>query len=121
MLFAALIAVVVGFQLALAAGAPWGHLTMGGAYPGQLPPNMRVAAVIQAVVLAMLALVVAARARLVLPRWHNLSRKLIWLVVVFMGISVVLHVITPSAAERALWLPVIVVLAICAVIVARER
>ena len=32
--FATLIAVSTFFQLALAAGAPWGHLAMGGRYPG---------------------------------------------------------------------------------------
>ena len=30
---------VVAFQLALAAGAPWGTYAMGGAYAGRLPPS----------------------------------------------------------------------------------
>ena len=40
---------VVGFQLALALGAPWGAYAMGGAYSGRFPPALRVAAVVQAV------------------------------------------------------------------------
>jgi hypothetical protein len=37
-------AVVVGFRLALAAGAPWGEYAMGGRFPGRFPPAMRAAA-----------------------------------------------------------------------------
>ena len=58
---------IIAFQLALAAGAPWGEFAMGGAYPGQFPPQLRIAAVVQAVILALLALVVFARARVALP------------------------------------------------------
>ena len=57
-------AVVVGFQVALAAGAPWGEYAMGGRFPGRFPPAMRAGALVQAVVLALLALVVAGRGRL---------------------------------------------------------
>ncbi|MSP57207.1 MAG: hypothetical protein EXR69_16670, partial [Myxococcales bacterium] len=45
-------ALVVGFQVALALGAPWGELAMGGAFPGRFPPAMRVAAVVQGALLA---------------------------------------------------------------------
>jgi hypothetical protein len=35
------------FQLALACGAPWGHLAMGGGkYPGVFPVPLRIAAVV---------------------------------------------------------------------------
>ena len=64
-------------RLALAAGAPWGEFAMGGAYPGQFPPELHVAAVVQAVVLALLALVILARAGIALPKWRRASR---WLV-----------------------------------------
>ena len=40
---------VVAFQIALAAGAPWGAYAMGGASPGQFPPALRISAIIQAV------------------------------------------------------------------------
>lgn len=53
---------VVAFQLALAAGAPWGSFAMGGAYPGTFPPALRVAAVVQAALLLALAGIVLARA-----------------------------------------------------------
>jgi hypothetical protein len=110
---------VVAFQLALASGAPWGHLTMGGAFTGRLPTGMRVAAVAQAFVLSAFAVVVAARAQLMLPRWYGASRKLVWVVVAYMVVGVVLNTITPSGSERAVWLPVTLVLLICAIVVAR--
>ena len=98
--------IVIAFQLALAAGAPWGEFAMGGAYPGQFPPELRVAAVVQAVVLGLLALVVLARAGIALPKWSKTSRWLVWVVVAFSALSLVLNSITPSARERMIWAPV---------------
>ena len=112
---------VILFQLALAAGAPWGAYAMGGAFPGQFPPELRVAAVVQAVILALLALVVLARAGMALPNWSRASRWLIWIVVVFSTISLVLNTLTPSADERAIWMPVALVMLICSVIVAVSK
>ena len=64
-------------RLTLATGAPWGEFAMGGAYPGQFPPELHVAAVVQAVVLALLALVILARAGIALPKWRRASRRLV--------------------------------------------
>ena len=113
--------IVIAFQLALAAGAPWGEFAMGGAYPGQFPPELRVAAVVQAVVLGLLALVVLARAGIALPKWSKTSRWLVWVVVAFSALSLVLNSITPSARERMIWAPVALVMLVCSVIVARSR
>ena len=66
--FAALTAVVMLFQLALAVGAPWGEFAMGGAFPGVYPPAMRIAALVQMAVLGVVGLIVCVRAGLVLPR-----------------------------------------------------
>ena len=112
---------VIAFQLALAAGALWGAYAMGGAFPGQFPPELRVAAIVQAVILALLALLVLARADIALPKWSRASRWLIWVVVAFSAISLVLNTITPSAGERAIWVPVALVMLICSVIVAVSK
>ncbi len=109
---------VVGFQLALAAGAPWGAYAMGGAFPGQFPSTMRVAALVQAVILLLFAGVVLARAGVAVRRWSRASRWLIWLVVAFSALSLVLNLITPSAGERAVWAPVALVLLVCSLLVA---
>lgn len=117
--FVVLSAGVIGFQLVMAAGAPWGALTMGGAFPGRLPPPMRAAAVASAVLWFAFAAVVAARAGLALPRWRGASRRLIWVVVVVSVVGVALNAATPSPWERVLWLPVTLALAACALVVAR--
>jgi hypothetical protein len=113
--------VVIAFQIALAAGAPWGAYAMGGAYPGQFPPEMRVAAVVQGVILALLALVVLSRAEILLPKWSRVSRWLIWVVVAFSALSLVLNLITPSAIERAIWAPIGFVMLFCSVVVAVRK
>ena len=110
--------VVVGFQLALAAGAPWGAFAMGGAFPGQFPPALRIAALVQAVVLLALAAVVLSRTGVILPGWSRVSRWLIWFVVAFAALSFVLNLITPSVGERAIWAPVAFLLLTSSAIVA---
>jgi hypothetical protein len=105
-LYFALLALLCGFQVALALGAPWGALAMGGAYPGVYPPAMRVAALVQLVVYGAMGAVVAARSGIGVARLARASRWAIWLVVVINAIALVLNLITPSAGERMLWAPV---------------
>ena len=109
---------VVLFQLALAAGAPWGAWAMGGAYPGQFPPSLRVAAIVQAALLVGMALVVLTRAGLFTPRWARHTRWLIWVVVAYGVIGLILNLITPSASERAIWAPVVFVMLVSSLVVA---
>ena len=109
---------VVAFQIALAAGAPWGAYAMGGAFPGQFPPALRVAALIQAAILVGMAAVVLARAGMVLPGWARVSRWLIWVVVAFAVVSLILNLLTPSAGERAIWAPTALLLLISSAAVA---
>ena len=118
--YAVVSAGVIAFQLALAAGAPWGAYAMGGAFPGQFPPALRVGALVQAALLAALAGVVLARAGVALAGWARVSRWLVWVVVGFAALSLVLNLITPSAGERAIWAPVALVLLVSSVVVALE-
>jgi hypothetical protein len=117
-LYAIASAVVITFQIALAAGAPLGEYAMGGAFPGQFPPELRIAAVVQAVILAGLAGVVLSRAGIALAGWSKVSRWLIWVVVGFSALSLVLNMITPSAGERAIWAPVALLMLISSTTVA---
>ena len=113
--FVAVVIAAIGFQLALAAGAPWGAYAMGGRFPGRFPPPLRVAAVVQAVVLALLAAVVLARAGLLAP---PLAPWLIWVVVAFSGLSLAMNAVSTSAGERRLWVPVASVMLAGSLIVA---
>lgn len=118
--FVALQGVVILFQIALALGAPWGAYAMGGAFPGTYPPEMRVAALVQAMILAAVAYVIALRSGL-LPGWRPAARWPAWLIVVLLGFGVVLNLITPSPMERLIWAPVVIALFLCALRVASSR
>ena len=118
LVFAVVAGAVVAFQLALALGAPWGAYAMGGAFPGRFPPAMRVAAVVQAVLIAFLAVVVLSAAGLVLPDLAAQFPWLVWVAVVTSAVAVVLNAISRSAGERRIWVPVAVVLLAASLVVA---
>lgn len=109
---------VIGFQVALALGAPWGSYAMGGTFPGRFPPRMRIAALVQGVLLAGTIAIVLSRAGLVLPDWAEAAGWLIWAVVAVAAVAVVLNAITPSVGERRVWVPITVVMLVCSLVVA---
>ena len=116
--FAIVTAGVVMFQVGLALGAPWGAYAMGGKFPGRYPAAMRVAALVQAALLVVVALVVLSAAGLALPSASRSFPWLIWLAVAFSAVSVVLNAITPSAGERRIWVPVAVAMLVSSLVVA---
>jgi len=114
---------VVGviFQFALAMGAPWGEMTIGGKFPGRLPPKMRVAALVQLVLLVFIGLIVLTRAGIIFEGLFDFSKYAIWFVVALCAVSAILNTITPSKKERMLWAPVTIILFICAFVVAMSQ
>ena len=118
LLFAAVTVGVVAFQVALALGAPWGEYAMAGRFPGRYPPAMRVGALIQAVVIALIGLVVLSDADIVLPAVADALPWLIWIVVAVSAVGLVLNLISPSAGERRLWVPVTIVMLATSLVVA---
>ncbi|GAA6199924.1 hypothetical protein [Aquicoccus sp. SU-CL01552] len=112
--FAGLAGFAALVQLALIAGAPWGALTLAGRWPGALPMRLRPVAALQAALQMAMATAVLVEAGLValrLPGWC------IWASLILTGVSVGLHLVTPSAAERRLWLPILCLMMICGGIV----
>jgi hypothetical protein len=116
--FAIVVAGVIAFQIALALGAPWGSYAMAGAFPGRFPPRLRVAAVVQAALLAVSVAIVLARADLVLPALAEAAGWLIWVVVGVSLLSLALNAISPSAGERRIWVPVALALLVSSLVVA---
>lgn len=104
--FAALALFVALFQLALVAGAPWGHLTQGGTHPGRLPPAKRAAAALSGVLIVVLAGLVLIRAGALAPGWQEPLRVWIWLAVAVSALTTLANAASRSRAERTLWLPV---------------
>jgi hypothetical protein len=116
--YAIITAGVIAFQVALAVGAPWGAYAMGGAFPGRLPPAMRVAALVQAAILGMLAVVVLSRAGLAMLSLSATLPWLVWVAVAVAAVSLVLNAVSPSAGERRIWVPVASALLVCGLTVA---
>jgi hypothetical protein len=112
---------VAVFQIALAVGAPWGIYAMGGAFPGQFPPAMRIAAVVQAALMMLMSAVVLSRAGVALHVWSQASRWFVWLIVVIGAASLAMNIATPSTEERMIWAPVAFLLLVCSVIVATSK
>ena len=119
-IFGLLVLSLIVFQVALAAGVPWGELAMGGRWPGQLPAGMRIAAMVQAVVLLLLALAVFVKAGFLLPRLYVFSQKAVWGVVLFSLVALTMNLLTPSRRERMLWAPVAFLMTLCSIVVALE-
>ncbi len=116
--FAIVVAGVIAFQIAMALGAPWGSYAMGGAFPGRFPPRLRVAALVQAALLAVTVGIVLSRAGLALPAWSDAARWLIWVVVAIAVLALVLNSISRSAGERRIWVPVALVMLASSLVVA---
>jgi hypothetical protein len=111
---------VIAFQFALALGAPWGRYAMGGAVPGRFPPRLRVAAVVQAILIALLAVAVLSAAGLVVPDLAVAFPWLVWVAVAVSALAVVLNAISRSAGERRIWVPVASVLLVSSLLVALD-
>ena len=106
-IYAGLAGIVIGFQLALVAGAPWGHLTQGGQSAGRLPAGKRGFAALSAVLLAAMALAmlsVAGALPLNWPLWTG------WAALGVTVLTTLANWATPSAPERRLWGPVTLVM-----------
>ena len=98
---------VAAFQVALAAGAPWGAAAWGGANPGVLPPGLRATSAGSA--LAHLLLGVTVGSTLVPARRR---RGVLTVVSGVMVLGAVLNLVSPSGVERAVWTPVAAALAV---------
>ena len=116
--FLILTAIGALFQLALALGAPWGEYTLGGRFPGKLPPKIRVAALAQILVMILFALIVLVRAGLIFSQLYAVSRVAIWFVVGFFVLGSLANLSTPSKRERLVWGPVNVLLLMMAIVIA---
>jgi hypothetical protein len=112
-----LTAIVILFQLCLTIGMPWGSASMGGKIPGKYPPKMRIVAIVNILILIVLAIIVLSRAGLVFPQLLSGSATGIWFVVAFSGIGTIMNTITPSKIER-IWAPVAAIQLITSLIVA---
>ncbi|WP_420326184.1 hypothetical protein [Mameliella sp.] len=105
--YTGLAALPVLMHLANAAGAPLGRLTVGGRFPGRLPPAWRALALVQAVLLCTMAGAVLARA----GGGAAPLAPLFWPAVALTLLSLAANAASPSRPERLLWTPVLFLMA----------
>lgn len=91
---------LAAFQLALALGAPWGAAAWGGANAGVLPTRLRVGSAVAAVV--WLGIAGAAAGRLL---GETGRRRTLLGAAIYVSVGIALNAASPSAIERATWVP----------------
>lgn len=120
---AALLAALAAFEVALAAGVPWGKAAWGGGQ-AELVVGMRVASGVWALVFVGFGLVVLRRAghRVWAPmpqRWLPTS---VWVITAYMLVGTLLNLISRSPIERAVMGPTALALAVlCGAVAVASR
>lgn len=98
---AAILVMIGVFQVALAAGAPWGRASYGGGHRGRLPNRLRVVSGIAALAYAGTAcLVLSGRGS------TRLRSRMFRTLTVLMGVGVIANGASRSNVERMIWTPV---------------
>jgi hypothetical protein len=116
--FVACAAIILAFQVAVALGAPWGHLTQGGRQPGALSSQGRGIAVVSAFIITLFIISIISRVYDIGPFPRDWAVIGTWIAVGYCSLAVPIHIITPSAAERRLWLPIILAMLLSATTIA---
>jgi len=116
-IFAAVIAALAVFQIALAAGAPLGRFAFGGGHV-RLPVGFRIGSVVSLFIYGACAAVVSDRAGLVDLVADSVSGVGVYVVAGFMSLGVLMNAISRSKPERFTMTPVALVLAAAAWVVA---
>ncbi|MFP4187204.1 MAG: hypothetical protein ACLFSU_03425 [Acholeplasmataceae bacterium] len=98
--------VVTCFQVAIFFGAPLGAYTLGGKYPGVLPKDKRILALIQVVVLWGFVYIVLVESNILGSGVETVGSVGIWFVVVFFLLGSIANLTSQSKPERLLWGPV---------------
>lgn len=114
-----LLAALVAFQLALAAGAPWGAAAYGGVNPGVLKPGFRINSLVFGLLLyPLIAMYVLDAAGIAAVDWLPGSTSVVmWIQAAFFALGTVANLASRSSIERW-WAPVSLVLAVCCAVLA---
>lgn len=109
------------FQLCLAAGAPWGAAAWGGAEPGRLSAELRVASGFASCFWLLAALTALARAGVATsPISYTFSRRGTWALTALLAVGTVMNAASQSRWERFGWAPVVLGLAVLSLQLSRS-
>jgi hypothetical protein len=115
------LAAITAFQLCLAAGAPWGAAAWGGADPGRLSTELRVASAFAASFWLLAALTALARGGTAAsPIPYAFSRRGTWALTSLLGLGAVMNAASQSPWERFGWAPVVLGLAVLSLQLSRS-
>ena len=120
---AAVFGAVAAFQVALAAGAPWGEAAWGGGQ-AELGVGLRVASGVQAVLFSGFALVVLRRAghHVWAPLPDRWLPSAVWILAGYMSLGTLMNAASRSDIERAIQTPTALTLAVlCALVAIKSR
>ncbi len=100
------------FQVMLASGKPWGIYAFGGQHQGVLPRRLRIASVFSCFLLLAFAAVNLQQAGFVSVVAQSHLRAVSWVIAGYAVLGTFMNAISRSRAERLLWTPVCLVLAV---------
>ncbi|WP_091931405.1 hypothetical protein [Blastococcus sp. DSM 46786] len=105
------------FQVALAAGRPWGRFAWGGQHD-VLPRRLRTGSAVSVVLYAVFAVVVLQAAGLLAVLPGAVADVGIWVLTGYFSLGIVVNGISRSRPERFVMTPLVLVLAACCLVVA---
>lgn len=115
---ATLLAIISLFQIALAAGAPWGAASWGGRHPGKLPTGYRIGSAVAGLFFyPAVAFLVLGSAGVLGDETTSAGVAGLWVLTGLFALSTVINFISPSKVER-IWAPVALVLTACFAVLA---
>jgi hypothetical protein len=107
------------FQIALAAGAPLGHLAWGGRYR-VLPRGLRIGSAVSVLLYALFAWIISGAVTRATDVGDYIypAHPGIWVLTGYFGLGVVVNLISRSRPERLVMTPVAAVLCACCLVIA---
>jgi hypothetical protein len=113
-----LLAGLAVFQVALAAGAPLGHLAWGGKHR-VLPKGLRIASALSVLVYALFAFMISRAAALASETGdYRSDYPAIWVLTAYFGLGILANAASRSVPERLVMTPVAAVLFTCCLLIA---
>lgn len=97
---------VTFFQIAVFLKAPLGAYTLGGKHKGVLPKALRVAALVQIIILWSFVYIVASASNLLTNQPSFVTDVLLWFVIIFFFFGTIMNLSSASKKERNLFGPI---------------
>lgn len=106
------------FQMLLLLGFPLADYSWGGKYKGALPPRMRLASAVAALLLLFMAFVVLLQAHVVSLTVTSLpTHVVVWIITAFMGLNTLGNLASKNKKEKILMTPLTGIAFVCCLLV----